>query len=68
MITIKNTNAMWYQNIINRFEKLIKEIQANEKQAEKIKDFVLNIAREQYLNGNRSGIRWARNQSLSRNN
>jgi ribosome assembly protein YihI (activator of Der GTPase) len=60
---VKNTQARWYTELTERFETLMEQLGIDEDTGSEIKIFLLQIARDQYMAGNRSGIRWARTQS-----
>jgi hypothetical protein len=60
---VKNPNAKWYVDLTQRFTTLVNQNHISPEQQGPLKQFVLEVAREQYMAGNRSGIRWARNQS-----
>jgi len=61
-IQVKNPQAKWYVDLSNKFSVLMQNLGMPEDVATEIKTFVLTIARDQYLAGNKSGIRWARSQ------
>ncbi len=60
---IKNPQAKWYLDLSSRFEELVSNLEIDDDQASELKIFVLQVAKDQYLAGNRSGIKWARSQS-----
>ncbi len=62
---IKNPQAKWYLDLSSRFEELVGNLEIDEDQASELKIFVLQVAKDQYMAGNRSGIKWARQQSSS---
>lgn len=62
---VKNTQARWYTELTERFETLMEQLGIDEDTGSEIKLFLLQIARDQYMAGNRSGIRWARTQSAA---
>lgn len=57
--TFKNPQAEWYLDLSTRFEELVSVIGINEDQASEIKVFLLQVAKDQYMRGNRSGIKWS---------
>lgn len=61
--TEKKPLAKWYVDLCSELDVLLESLEVGEDAAEEIKTFTLEIARNQYLAGNRSGIRWAREQS-----
>ncbi len=58
----KYRNAKWYIDLTKNFGDLMMRLGIPEDPASEIKVFLLEIARSQYMAGNRSGIRWAREQ------
>ncbi|MFH1712434.1 MAG: hypothetical protein ABH846_04340 [Patescibacteria group bacterium] len=60
---IKNPTAKWYIDLMERYKMLINKFGMPEDLASELKVFLLEVAREQYMAGNRSGIRWAREQT-----
>jgi len=60
---VKNPNAKWYVDLMERYRGLISKFGMPEDLASELKVFLLEVAREQYMAGNRSGIRWAREQA-----
>jgi len=58
--------AKWYSDLIQRYESLTKRNQISGEAKHEMWDLLLAIAREQYMSGNRSGIRWARKQNVAR--
>ena len=58
--------AKWYVDLIKRYEDLAKRNRISEEAKHEMWDLLLAIAREQYMSGNRSGIRWARKQNIAR--
>jgi hypothetical protein len=65
-VQVKNPKAKWYTELMDRFERLMSTQGIPENPAREIKQLVLAVAREQYMAGNRSGIRWAREQAEAR--
>ncbi len=65
MTQIKNPKAKWYIELSERYRKLSERLGLSEDTTSEIKVFLLEISREQYMAGNRSGIRWAREQNLT---
>lgn len=57
------TQAKWYIDLCTELEQLMEALEVSEEGASEIKTFMLEVARNQYLAGNRSGIRWAREQA-----
>lgn len=46
--------------LMDKFDNLMERIGMPEDVSNEVKTFILGVAKEQYLAGNRSGIRWAR--------
>ena len=65
MTHVKNPNAKWYVDLCNRFEALMHNLGIPSEPSAKIKNLLIEIAKEQYMAGNRSGIRWAREQAAA---
>lgn len=61
--TTEPVQAKWYLELCADLESLLEALEVSEKGGEEIKTFMLEVARNQYLAGNRSGIRWAREQA-----
>ena len=64
-IQVKNPTAKWYVELIVKFKKLMELHGMPDDVALDVKDFVLDVAREQYMAGNRCGIAWARKTPAS---
>lgn len=60
---VKNTKAKWYTQLMKRFEDLMARLGMPDPAIDELKEFMLSVAREQYMAGNRSGIRWAHEQN-----
>lgn len=56
----KTPNARWYVSLAERLKTLTENLGITDDAAAEIKTFMLTVAREQYMTGNKSGIRWAR--------
>ena len=54
--------AKWYVDLCLELDTILEALEVDEEGASEIKTFMLELARNQYLAGNRSGIRWAREQ------
>jgi len=57
------TKSKWYQELIAHLNDLATELGLNEDETERMRQYVLSIAKDQYMQGNRAGIYWARTQS-----
>lgn len=55
-----NSAPNWYTSLNDRLDTLMKKHDMPEDIALEINDFVVNVAKEQYKAGNRSGISWLR--------
>lgn len=64
-VEIKNPKAKWYVELMERFNVIVEKQALPEDVASELKVFMLEVARKQYMAGNRSGIRWAREQSFA---
>lgn len=58
----KYTKQQWYITLNQTFTDLMHRLGIPDDPASEIKVFLLETARNQYLAGNRSGIKWARQQ------
>lgn len=63
MSEVKNPNAKWFVDLCNRFTAIVHNLGIPDTAADELKSFIIDIAKEQYLAGNKSGIRWARQQA-----
>lgn len=54
--------AKWYTELLHRFNELVQRTGLPEDVASEVKILLFEIAKEQYLAGNRSGIAWLRKQ------
>ena len=52
----------WYVDMTTRFNQLAQSLGVEGPAAEELRNFVIEIAKEQYKNGNKAGIRWARSE------
>ena len=50
--------APWYRSIIERSKTLSEELGLDEQNTSKVRDQILEIAKEQFKVGNKNGIRW----------
>jgi len=57
---IKNPKAKWYIELLERLGSLTEKYSIPEDIESEFKVLLLEVAREQYMTGNRSGIAWAR--------
>ncbi len=48
----------WHVKITERFDKLMEKLGIPEDMSQEVQTFLLEVAREQYKSGNRSGIKW----------
>ena len=49
----------WYKSILTKVTEITEELGLDEMNASRLRDFSINVARDQFRAGNRSGIRWA---------
>lgn len=59
-MTEQITKNLWMTKLSNRAQELINNLGIPADMGDRIKDFMFEVAREQYKAGNNSGIRWAR--------
>jgi len=64
--TTEVKRVSWFDNLINRLNTLGEELELDDLGTKKMRDFVVDNAREQYKAGNRSGIHWAFSQAAKR--
>lgn len=57
MSEIQNKN--WYKTLCDRALSLSEQLGLEDAQALFLRDFVVSVAKEQYMVGNKSGIAWA---------
>ncbi len=55
--------ARWYKDLIQRANNFAEEIGLDDFTTNKFRDFLLDIAKEQYRRGNKSGAAWAFSQA-----
>lgn len=59
-MTEEKKKSMWMTTLSNQAQELINNLGIPADMGLRIKDFMFEVAREQYKAGNSSGIRWAR--------
>lgn len=52
--------SQWYSDVISKSNRFAESFQLDEMQSANLREFILEVAQEQYKMGNRSGIAWAR--------
>ncbi|MFA6130836.1 MAG: hypothetical protein WC730_01060 [Patescibacteria group bacterium] len=65
MSDAKTPGGKWYVELLERFNTLMERLGIPNDVSGEMKTFILGVAREQYMAGNRSGIRWARQGGAS---
>lgn len=58
-----NDKASWFMSLIASIQGMAEELGLDDMSSQKLREFVLNIAKEEFKAGNRSGISWARKNS-----
>ncbi|MFH1236054.1 MAG: hypothetical protein V1685_03910 [Parcubacteria group bacterium] len=58
-----NTQAKWYVELVSKVRELCEEIGLDDAAESKVRELMIEKAKDQYMAGNRSGIRWARQQA-----
>lgn len=53
-----NQKQSWYDKLSDSFDALMRKFDMPEDMAIEIREFMFNVAREQYRVGNKSGISW----------
>lgn len=56
------TQANWYTQLLQRVTDIAQKFELEDNQQAELREFVVEVAREQYNTGNRSGISWLRKQ------
>ncbi|HAL49977.1 MAG: hypothetical protein UU40_C0019G0002 [Candidatus Uhrbacteria bacterium GW2011_GWD2_41_121] len=54
------TRSKWVTELNNRIQTIVHNLGLNTDLGAHMKEFVFQVAREQYMAGNKNGIRWAR--------
>jgi hypothetical protein len=62
MSTDTETKKTWLDKLTDRFDALMIKFDMPEDIRHELESFVLNVAKEQYTIGNKSGISWLRKQ------
>lgn len=57
-----NDKKTWYDKLSDRFQALMNKFDMPEDMRLEIENFVVTVAKEQYVNGNKNGISWLRKQ------
>ncbi|OGL66992.1 hypothetical protein A2856_00675 [Candidatus Uhrbacteria bacterium RIFCSPHIGHO2_01_FULL_63_20] len=55
-----NEKATWFMSLIASVQTLAEELGLDDLSTQKLREFVLTTAKNEYMAGNRSGISWAR--------
>ena len=63
----KRKRAKWYVTLVESVNTMAEELGLSDHATAKLRDFVITKAKEQYMAGNRSGIRWMRKQMNKKN-
>ena len=56
----------WYLELVNAFDQIADSLGLGGTEKDELRAFMVDKCKEQYMNGNRSGIKWARTQSGAR--
>ncbi|MFH1405149.1 MAG: hypothetical protein ABIH21_03575 [Patescibacteria group bacterium] len=56
------TNMPWFKDLVAKLNSIAEEVGLDDMSVDKLKEFMLEVARNQYSAGNRSGIAWAKSQ------
>ena len=57
---MEDTKAKWYVDLLRAINGLAEELGLDDLGTGRVRDFIVSTAKAQYMEGNRSGIRWAR--------
>ncbi|OGL94650.1 hypothetical protein A2348_03440 [Candidatus Uhrbacteria bacterium RIFOXYB12_FULL_58_10] len=58
---MEETRQKWHVELIRSVNGLAEDVGLDDLGASRMREFVLSIAKSQYMAGNRAGIYWARN-------
>jgi hypothetical protein len=56
----EQTRPLWLQRVISRANELSESFQLDDEQARTLREYVVWVARDNYIEGNSAGIHWAR--------
>ncbi len=62
MNIVKNPQAKWYMELMDKFNHLMERMGVPESISNEFKVLLIDVARDQYMAGNRSGISWIKKQ------
>lgn len=57
---METAKATWFMNLIAAVQGMAEELGLDDLSSQRLREFVLTIAKDQFKAGNRSGISWAR--------
>jgi len=57
----------WYKKLLNQLNVLAEQFELDDLQLDQFRDFSVNLAKEQFRAGNKSGIAWAYKQIRENN-
>lgn len=57
---MENAKGTWFTKVLASINTLAEELGLDDMGTQKLREFVLAKCKEEYMTGNRSGIRWAR--------
>lgn len=58
--SMNQTSTSWHAKLVAATNGLAEELGLDDMSTQKLREFILTQAKEEYMAGNRSGIRWAR--------
>lgn len=62
-INVKDTkDETWYSKLLGNISKATNDLQLPGEMKEPFREFVMGVARDQYVAGNKNGIKWLRMQ------
>ena len=64
-MSIPQTKSRWYNTLVDRFSSLTRKYDLPQDIADEFLGFMIDVAKEQFKAGNRSGIAWARSTPTS---
>lgn len=57
----------WYKKLLSQLNTLAEQFELDDLQMDQFKDFSMNLAKEQFRAGNKSGIAWVYKQLREKN-
>jgi hypothetical protein len=61
-MTSKNQNSEWYEEITEKSYSLAEKFGLDDVQTQELVKFINRMSKDQFMRGNKAGIRWASSQ------